>query len=240
MSARPDAPSFLTARPFAHRGLHGARVSENGMAAFSAAIAGHFGIECDVRLSRDGVAIVFHDATLQRMAGAAGAVCDHDATTIDRLTLPDGGTVARLRDLLHICGTDVPLLIEIKVEGRHVAPICAAVAEELERRPKALAAVMSFNPMAVRWFTRHRSDVVRGLVVTERNRRGWRAGIGRALALWAAKPDFIACDIRDLPSPLSTRLRQRGTPVLTWTVRSEEERAQAALHADQIIFEGAA
>ncbi|WP_176592195.1 glycerophosphodiester phosphodiesterase family protein [Sphingobium sp. EM0848] len=240
MSVRPDVLAALTSRPFAHRGLHGGGVSENGMAAFSAAIAGHFGIECDVRLSRDGVVIVFHDASLRRMTGATGAICDHEAQAIDRLMLPDGGSVPRLRDLLNLCGTDVPLLIEIKVDGRHVAPICAAVAEELARRPKTLAAVMSFNPVAMRWFARRRPDIVRGLVVTDENNKGWRGKIGRALALWAAKPDFIACDIRDLPSPLSAHMRQRKMPVLSWTVRSEEERARAALHADQIIFERAA
>ncbi len=207
------------------------------MAAFAAAIAGHFGIECDVRLSRDGVVMVFHDASLQRMTGATGAIGDHDAAAIDKWMLPDGGCVPRLRDLLHLCGTDIPLLIEIKVDGRPVAPICIAVADALARRPMTLAAVMSFHPMAMRWFARHRPDLVRGLVVTERNRRGWRGRWGRALALWWAKPDFVACDIRDLPSSLSVRMRQRGLPVLTWTVRSEAEQERAALHADQIIFE---
>ncbi|GAY23543.1 MULTISPECIES: glycerophosphodiester phosphodiesterase family protein [Sphingobium] len=237
MSARPDAFPFLIARPFAHRGLHGGRISENGMAAFAAAIAGGFGIECDVRLSRDNVAIVFHDAVLRRMTGENGAVQDHDAGAIDRLMLPDGGGVPRLRALLDLCGTDVPLLIEIKVDGRHVGPICVAVADDLARRPKTPAAVMSFNPVAMRWFRRHRPMVARGLVITEQGKRGWRDRIGRALALWAAKPDFIACDIRDLPSSLSVDARRRGLPVLTWTVRGEEQRARAALHADQIIFE---
>jgi glycerophosphoryl diester phosphodiesterase len=237
LSARPDVLRALTARPFAHRGLHGPRVSENGMAAFAAAVAGQYGIECDVRLSRDGVPMVFHDAALARMTGAAGAVGDHDAATIDQFALPDGGCVPRLRDLLHLCGTDTPLLIEIKVDGRRVAPICIAVAEALARRPMTLAAVMSFNPMAVRWFARHRADLVRGLVATEQKKRGWRGRVGRALALWWANPDFIACDIRDLPSSLSARMRRRGLPVLTWTVRSDEERERAALHADQIIFE---
>ncbi|WP_313801263.1 glycerophosphodiester phosphodiesterase family protein [Sphingobium sp.] len=242
MSVRPDAPAFLTARPFAHRGLHGGgphggKVSENGMAAFTAAIAANLGIECDVRLSRDGVAVVFHDASLQRMTGEAGKVCDHEAEDIDRLTLPDGGGVPRLRALLDLCGTDIPLLIEIKVDGRRVAPLCAAVSDDLARRPLTLAAVMSFNPAAMRWFRRHRPDVARGLVVTEQRRRGWRGRVGRALALWAAKPDFIACDIRDLPSSLSVRARRRGLPVLSWTVRTDTEHARAALHADQIIFE---
>lgn len=207
------------------------------MAAFTAAVAAGFGIECDVRVSRDGVAIVFHDAALRRMTGERGAVSDHDAAAVDRLMLPDGGGVPRLRALLDLCGTDIPLLVEIKVDGRHVAPICAAVADDLARRPKTLAAVMSFNPIAIGWFRRHRPSVARGLVVTEQGKRGLRGAIGRALALWAAKPDFIACDIRDLPSYLSSRARRRGVPVLTWTVRSEEERARAALHADQIIFE---
>jgi hypothetical protein len=71
LSARPDVLRALTARPFAHRGLHGPRVSENGMAAFAAAVAGQYGIECDVRLSRDGVPMVFHDAALARMTGRA-------------------------------------------------------------------------------------------------------------------------------------------------------------------------
>lgn len=207
------------------------------MAAFSAAIAAHHGIECDVRLSRDGIAFVFHDVQLQRMTGEQGAIADRDASALQRLTLPDGGGVPRLEALLNLCGTEVPLLIEIKVDGRRPGPVCTAISNDMARRPKTRAAVMSFNPMAIRWFARHRPDVVRGLVVSDRDRRGWRGRIAQTLALWAAKPDFIACDIRDLPSRLSTRSRQRGVPVLTWTVRSGEEGDRAALHADQIIFE---
>jgi hypothetical protein len=74
---------------------------------------------------------------------------------------------------------------------------------------------------------------LRGLVVTE-NRAPRRRWIRRRLALWWARPDFLAYDIRDLPSRFAAA---SGLPVLTWTCRSAEERALAALHADQIIFE---
>ncbi|HKY80170.1 MAG TPA: glycerophosphodiester phosphodiesterase family protein [Sphingobium sp.] len=227
----------MTARPFAHRGLHGAGVSENGMAAFRAAIAAGFGIECDVRSSSDGVALLFHDEALPRMTGAYGDVGDKDVHALDGLRLPDGGAIPQLEALLALGKGEVPLLIEIKAEGRVVGATCAAVARDLARHPDALAAVMSFNPLALRWFARHSPQVPRGLVVTEQNRRGWGGAIRRSLALWAARPDFVACDIRDLPSPLSTRARRRGLPVLTWTVRSEADRARAAAHADQIIYE---
>lgn len=235
---RPDRrPDWLTARPFAHRGLHGDGVSENGMAAFDAAIAAGHGIECDVRLSRDGVAFVFHDAILARMVGRHAAVAALDVATLDGITLPDGGAVPRLSALLERCGGRVPLLIEIKAEGRDVEPLCTAVARDLADWADAPVAVMSFNPWAIGWFVRHRPRQLRGLVVTQQGKGRLRGAIERALALWVSKPDFLACDIRDLPSRLSRRFRAKGLPVLTWTVRRTDDRARAAARADQIIYE---
>jgi glycerophosphoryl diester phosphodiesterase len=237
LSGRPDRLSWLTARPFAHRGLHGAGVSENGMAAFDAAIAAGCGIECDVRASRDGIAFVFHDAMLARMTGVAGSLDARDAADLDALALPDGGAVPRLAALLERCGGGVPLLVEIKVQGRTVAPLCAAVARDIAAWTDAPVAIMSFNPLVLRWFRQYLPQVVRGLVVTQQGKGMMRGKIGRALALWSGKPDFLACDIRDLPSPFASRARAKGLPVLTWTVRSDDDRARAARHADQIIFE---
>ncbi len=242
--------AFLTARPFAHRGLHGAGRVENGMAAFRAAIAAGHSIECDVRLSRDGVAMVFHDARLDRLTAERGAFADRDAdalaaTGLVATGLADGGTIPRLADLLALAAhAATPLLVEIKVDGRRVAPICAAVRGDLSRRPAAPVAIMSFNPLAVRWFARHAPAVMRGLVVAERDRRGapgrGRGRLQRALALRLSRPDFLACDISDLPSAFAAHARARGLPVLSWTVRTAEQRRRAAAHADQIIFEGEA
>lgn len=207
------------------------------MAAFDAAIAAGYGIECDVRASRDGVAFVFHDATLMRMAGQQEAVAALDSVVLDGVTLRDGGAIPRLSALLARCQGQVPLLVEIKADGRHVQPICAAVARDLADWPNAPVAVMSFNPWAIRWCVRQRVGQLYGLVVTQQGKGRIRGAIERALALWLSKPDFLACDIRDLPSRLSRRLRAKGLPVLTWTVRSAADRARGAAHADQIIFE---
>jgi len=52
-------------------------------------------------------------------------------------------------------------------------------------------------------------------------------------------PSFIAYDIDDLPEPAPLDLkRQLGIPLLTWTVRTPEQRHRAAQYADAIIFEG--
>ena len=54
-----------------------------------------------------------------------------------------------------------------------------------------------------------------------------------------ARPDFLSWNLGDLPHavPLLCR-RAIGMPVMTWTVRSQEDLLRGRLWADQIIFEG--
>jgi glycerophosphoryl diester phosphodiesterase len=73
---------------FAHRG--GAKLApENTLVAFARGMAaGADGIECDVHLSRDGIPVVIHDATLDRTTDAHGPV---GARTADELARVDAG-----------------------------------------------------------------------------------------------------------------------------------------------------
>jgi glycerophosphoryl diester phosphodiesterase len=98
---------------------------------------------------------------------------------------------------------------------------------------------MSFDPRVSRWFARHSPQTVRGLVMTEEGDKGLRGNFRRHLSLWHAMPDFLAYDIRDLPSRFAAAQRKRGLPVPSWTVRTPELLERAALHADAPIAEGA-
>jgi glycerophosphoryl diester phosphodiesterase len=227
----------LGARPFAHRGLHGGGRIENSRAAFAAAIAGGFGIELDVQLSGDGVAMVFHDYQLDRLTEAPGDVAARSAAELATIRLR--GTdeaIPTLAEILSLIAGRAPLLIEVKSPDRHVRALCGAVDAALASYLGPVG-VMSFNPEVGRWFARHRPERLRGLVVTENGKHGRLGRIKRNLSWWRARPDFLAYDIRDLPSDVAALVRFGGTPVYTWTVRSEEDRARAAEHADQIIFE---
>jgi glycerophosphoryl diester phosphodiesterase len=227
----------LTALPFAHRGLHGPGRIENSRAAFEAAIAAGHGIELDVQASRDGEAIVFHDYQLERLTEGAGDVAQLGARELQSIRFQGSGeTLPSLREVLDLVASRVPLLIEVKAPDAKVTRLCLAVFRSLEgyRGP---VGIMSFNPEVSRWFERHGPRLLRGLVVTEEGKRGLRGRIERSLALWRSQPDFLAYDVRDLPSRFADRVRRRGTPVLTWTVRSEADRARAAASADQIIYE---
>ena len=227
----------LAARPFAHRGLHGPGRPENSRAAFEAAIAAGSGIELDVQRSGDGQAIVFHDYQLDRLTTARGLVADLKADELGALHL--GGTaetIPPLADALRLIAGRTPLLIEVKSPDRHIVPLCRAVEAALAGYAGPVG-IMSFNPEVGAWFARHAPERLRGLVVTESGKKGWRGRIERRLSFWRARADFLAYDIRDLPSAFAAGKRAAGAPVFTWTVRSAEDRARAAACADQIIFE---
>lgn len=70
---------------FAHRGGR-ALGPENTLAALDIGLeAGADGLEFDLRLSRDGVPVVIHDATLDRTTSATGLVRDHTAAELARV-----------------------------------------------------------------------------------------------------------------------------------------------------------
>jgi glycerophosphoryl diester phosphodiesterase len=141
-----------------------------------------------------------------------------------------------LDEALAIVGGRSGVLIEVKAPERRVAALCEAVERALGGYAGPVG-VMSFNPEVGAWFARHAAHRLRGLVVSEEGKRGLRGRVERRLALWRSRADFLAYDIRDLPSRFAAAARAGGRPVYTWTVRSEADRVRAAEHADQVIFE---
>lgn len=188
----------LCDRPFAHRGLHGGGRTENGSAAFAAAIEAGWGIECDVQFAAGGVPVVVHDARLERLTGHKAAVVNMRAVELGLLRLADGGLLPSLSDTLEQVGGRVPLLLEIK-SPRGVDPaLWRAVADALAgyRGP---VGVMSFDPRVGRWFAEHAPGVTRGLVASNEDRRGLHVRLRHLLAIRMARPDFLAWDIRTCP-----------------------------------------
>lgn len=213
---------------------------ENSPSAFAAAMERGLGIECDVQRTADGQAVVFHDWVLDRLTDEAGPVLERVGAALTAIRLKDGtDTLPSLPEVLHLIGGKVPLLIEVKSRrDLPVGPLCAAVRDALVRYSGPVA-VMSFDPRVSRWMRQHSPDITRGLVVSEENKRGLKGMLERHWSLWLGRPEFLAYDIRDLPSKFAQSQRKRGLPLLTWTVRSPELRERAARFADAPIAEGA-
>lgn len=233
----PARVAFLKGQPYAHRGLHGPDILENSPAAFAAAIGQNHGIECDVQAAEDGRAFVFHDYDLDRLTGQSGTLAKMRSEDIDKVQLGGGhGKIPRLREILEQVAGRVPILIEIKSKDMGVGPLCLSVRRALEGYG-GNAAIMSFNPLVSAWFRKNAPHVVRGLVITEENAKKLKDRIARHRNLWTARPDFLAYDIRDLPSRFAASQRSRGLPVVTWTVRTAQQERIAAQFADEPVYE---
>jgi glycerophosphoryl diester phosphodiesterase len=217
---------------FAHRGLHRPGIPENSLAAFRAAIEAGAGIECDVRLSADGEVMVFHDHDLRRMCASGLAV---EATLGDVLAgqklFDSGEHIPRLIELLDLVGGRVPTLIEMKCRGGNAARLADSVAAKLAGYNGPVG-VMSFEPKIVRWFSRHRPDLTRGLVISQR-----ASAFDRWRSIRMAAPQFLAVDRQTLGRTWVARERYRRW-VYSWTVRTSAERKTAEIHADALIWEG--
>ena len=227
---------------YAHRGLHGGEIPENSPAAFSEAIRLGFGIEIDVRLTADGVPVVFHDAVLDRVCGVEGKVSALTLEELRGVCLPNGEKIPTFAEVLTQVSGQVPLLIEIKGEDTDSA-VCAAAAELLDNYDGVFA-VQSFNPIYLGWFRRNRPGYIRGLLYTnlfrEKNAQSWinKLMLSMMFLNFLARPDFVAYNRRyPLELPLQICRDAFGVPCLCWTVRSEEE-ADKIPPENALIFEG--
>ncbi len=243
------APGWLTARPIAHRGLHDrARgVIENTRGAFAAAVAGGFAIECDVQLTSDGEAVVHHDFTLGRLTRGSGRLDAMSAA--DLKTVPFNETADRiepLADILALVGGRVPVVVEIKsaFEGdlrltRRTVSVARAAGGQV--------ALKSFDPNIVAALRMLAPDLPRGIIAERHYEDGeWaklapalKAQLGSLGHLPETAPDFISYSVNDLAENAGMLAELApGLPIMTWTVRTPEQRAVAEKFADQMVFEG--
>jgi glycerophosphoryl diester phosphodiesterase len=238
---------WLTARPLAHRGLHDATAGriENTASAFAAAISGGYGIECDLQISADGEAMVHHDDALGRLTEGSGRLADMTSADIKQVHFKHSADrILTLGELCELVAGRAALAIELKSRfngDRRLAQRTAAVLASY----KGPAAAMSFDPSLVEALRATAPALARG-IVAQRHYDDWpglppplRREMAHLMHLPRTRPRFIAYAINDLPAlaPLMARMIFR-LPLLTWTVRSEDERRRAARWADQMIFEG--
>lgn len=243
------APDWLTARPIAHRGLHdrAAGRPENTLAAARAAVAGGFAIECDVQASADGEAMVFHDATLGRLTAAREAVGETSAAELGRLAIAGTAeTIPTLPDFLAAVAGAVPVVIEVK--SRYDGDLRLATrAAEVARAYGGPVALKSFDPQVVAALRDLCPTIPRGIVAeTTQDDPAYaaltpsaRLALSNLLHFAETRPDFLSWRVDDLPCAPTYLCRLLGRiPVMTWTVRTEDQRARAGTHADQMVFEG--
>jgi len=217
---------------WAHRGAS-AEAPENTLVAFVAAeAAGADGIELDVHLSRDGVPVVIHDATVDRTTSGHGAVA---RLSLDELRRLDAGSwfsrrfagepVPTLEEVLHWAEGRLWLNLEIKeyVAGQ-------AILELLPRYPRARILVSSFDHKLLAALRRLDPELPLGFLVES---VFWRGAVRRAVA---ARAESLNPRYDLVSRPLLAACRRHGLAVYPWTVDAPQRVAGLARQGVDGIF----
>lgn len=238
----PLRPAWLTSRPIAHRGLHdlAAGRPENSIAAFEAAADAGYPSELDVQLTSSGELIVLHDYDLSRVTGAPRPSVTLTAGDLPHTRLFGGDQrVPSLAQVLDCVQGRVPLLLELK-RGDSSDPraLVQAVLESLRSRDGQYA-LSSFDPFLVRLLRSTNAPFPVGQISGLLRSSGpVRRLAGRAMITnVVTRPDFISYELAGLPSRIVDVWRNRGVPVLAWTVKSPEDERKARQYADNFIFD---
>jgi glycerophosphoryl diester phosphodiesterase len=207
---------------------YGEGFPENSLLAFAGALELGAGIECDLRLTADGQIIVFHDADAWRICASPMPIGQSTLEQLGRLRVGDG-PIPTLASLLTLVNGKVPLLLEVKVDG-DLWRWVPALRRDLDgyRGPFG---VMSFDSRLARLLKTNLPAVKRGLVI-----RDSLPAVRRRLAILLAAPDFIAVDRLALGRSWVARAR-RSLPIYSWTIETADQRRQADVQADALIWE---
>lgn len=237
---------WLTARPVAHRGLHDAAAGliENTPSAFRAAITANYAIECDLQITADGEAMVYHDDALGRLTEGTDKLVDLKSAALKRVSFK--ATTDRMLSLSELCelvAGRVTIFLELKSRFDGDLRLAERAAKVLDGYHGRVA-LMSFDPEPLVRLKNVAPALPRGLVAQRRdhtnNDEKEPAHRSRyAKLVLATRLQFLAYRVKDLPSALPYVMHNvLRLPLLTWTVRTPEDRTRAERWADQMIFEG--
>lgn len=209
----------------AHRGASAA-YPEHTRPAYEKALAdGADGLECDVRLSRDGHLVLMHDRTLDRTSDHRGPVSQRSLAQLREVDFA-GEAILTLDDLIDIAegaGRPVRVLVETKHPNRYGRAVEQRLLALLRKRgldrPRddhaVRVTVMSFSPLAVRRVRAMAPSLPRVQLMDlippglKPSRLPFGARIaGPGLELVRRRPDLVR------------RLKARGNDVYVWTVNS--------------------
>ena len=231
---------------FAHRGLHNdTNVPENSMAAFKRAKDRGYGVELDVRLMADGNLAVIHDSSLLRTAGVDVKIEDLKTDDLKNYFLEGTAeNIPTLSEVLSLFDGKVPLIIELKSDGKNFSKLSSTVCETLKNY-KGSFCLESFDPRIIYWLKKNNPDIIRGQL-SENYLKSTTSKLPFPLKLlmtglstnYLTKPDFIAYRFSDrnhISNKLCLKLwKLQG---VGWTITNKKDIKQANKEDLLPIFE---
>jgi glycerophosphoryl diester phosphodiesterase len=238
---------WLIKRPIAHRGLHqkSEGVIENTHSAFAAAIQHNYAIECDLQITADEEAVIFHDETLDRLCDESGLLKERTTKQLQQVRFKAcSDRIQTLGEFLDQVAGRVTLVIELKSHWDGNDALLRRTLKVLEAYEGPYA-LMSFDPEIVESMRHLSPHTVRGITADNGTDEYYnflpearRFELQTMSHLSQTQPHFASFYFKHLPFAPIHAMREAGHPIVTWTIRSREQELIANQYGDQVTFEG--
>lgn len=217
---RWPSQALILPRVQAHRGYCGEGAMENSLASLRAARAkGALMYECDIRLSKDQVPMLVHDADILRISGEPGLVAE---MTAKELAAKAG--LCRLEEALMDPASPRLANIEMKSKVLIDDPLERKIADVVKKcKAEKRVLFSSFNPMSIVRMGLHLPDVPRALLVSSSDDPE-----NNYLLKNMMLAPFLSFHMLNLDTNLVTEenmsaWRAKRTPVSVWTIKNKED-----------------
>ena len=204
-----------------HRGA-AAYAPENTVASFEEAIARHADmVEFDIRRTRDGVIVLFHDDSIVTPKGERKPISKVTSEELSQLARVNGYELAAFEEVLKRFGSRIPLNIEIKDGGfeREVVGLLK------QYKPAFEPAFSSFSPWVIARLKRIDKSLKTALIVGRMRFMGFNILFRPIMQLIVRSLGIEAMHLRgSLVSPnVVENLSRAGVTTLVWTVNDPDE-----------------
>ena len=243
---KPDMTVF-SAYDYANGGLHDycKNIPDNSLKSFERAMKHGYGIVMDVRITKDGVPVVFSDRGLWRMCSVEGNIEDKSIDELKEYRLIDTDmTIPTLEEALNLVDGQVPVLLNLKSLNGDYLNLCENCAVVIDQYDGVIA-VEALDYRCIRWFMRYRPAVIRGQMFEKRVDFGdsiftfiKQFGKNWLLTNFMSKPDFISSHLVDRKSISLTLCRiLYHVPVMNWTVCTMKGYEKVRMDDAIVVFE---
>lgn len=219
---------------YCHRGYYdNEQIPENSLAAFRRSAENSLAVELDVRPTKDGEVVVFHDETLQRVCGDPRNVRDLTLAELKEIPLlKTDERIPTFAEALDACG-GVPIYCEVKTDSTSIDEDFLRKVYGLIKTYDSQIVVVSFNPFVLRWFRENHPELIRGFLSCDfsemkgKPHHAMYKALANLMSNFLAKPDFISYRFTDKSLGLSM-CRFYGARLVAWTVHSMDDVEHAA------------
>ena len=154
----------MSIRGIAHRG-YPVKHPENTLSSFQAAVdLGYTYVELDVQLSKDGVPVVMHDYTVDRMSDHRGNVKDYTLAELQQMRIGEQERIPTLEETMKLLRGKLNVMVELKQAG-DLYPGLEQKALEILRRTNTFeqAIIISFDHFSIQRLRGLDADIRLGL-----------------------------------------------------------------------------